>query len=487
MSGRLSRGPSQHLLEDVLQPQLEFDKKYMLPYYLLVELVLLEEYERLGVLTSEQREELSQLLKNIDSTSLTADPNTNMSDVSLAIEQWVQRRLSAPVPAWHVDRSRNDAQATAHALAAREWFADAADVMISVGEAAHRLAAATTELPMPGYTHLQAAQVITPGFYFSALAQHVLRTLKRWLRTYDDNDLSALGAGSMSGQELAWDRQRMATSLGFTGPIPHALTAVASRSLALEMSAEFSISAVDLSRFVTDLMTWGGNEYGLIELPDELSGISASMPQKKNYPIFERIRGKLAHLNASAVDVAIGQYAAPYSNTVEVSKESTANLHNIVETARTALRLLALVLENLQFRPDRMYEVCRREYLGGFALANSLTIQDGIPWREAQVIVGRYITDAAAAGVAPHPGNPRLLIEIADRRGFHVSDAAQRLGDAFDVRNGIFGKRSSGSTNPTAVTELLTWQADELRVLQRQWSDRRQRRETARSLLDVTN
>ncbi|MER6756225.1 lyase family protein [Micromonospora echinofusca] len=483
MSGRLSSGPSRQVHEEILRPQFVFDMTHLLPHYLAVEVALLFEYERMGVVTGDQRQDITDILGGIDESTLSADPATNMSDTSMAIEQWVHRQLTGPVPAWHVDRSRNDSQATAHALAAREWFGGAAKDLLGLGESVHRLANATTDMLMPGYTHLQAAQVITPGFYLAALSQQILHNLRRWLATYDSNDLSPLGAGSMAGQQLPWDRHRMAHLLGFAGPVPHALTAVASRSLALEMMAEFSILGAELSRFVTDLMTWGGNECAFIDLPDELSGISAAMPQKKNFPILERIRGKLAHLGAFGVDIVLAQRSTPYSNMVEVSKEATANLHVSVSTTRTALRLFSTVIDNLRFRSDRMREACRREYLGAFTLANDLTLNDGIPWRDAQIVVGQYIAAAVSSDIPPHPGDPGLLAEVAGRHGYQVSDAARVLANAFDIENAIRDKRSTGSVNPQALADLLASQADDFRLLRQQWDDRRERRGSARALL----
>ncbi|MEK8104315.1 hypothetical protein NKG94_02605 [Micromonospora sp. M12] len=50
-----------------------------------------------------------------------------------------------------------------------------------------------------------------------------------------------------------------------------------------------------------------------------------------------------------------------------------------------------------------MLDACEREYLGGFSLANTLTLDEGVPWRQAQVIAGRYIV--ASVG----PGTPILI------------------------------------------------------------------------------
>ena len=483
VTGRLSSGPSAQVHDEVLYPQFVFDTTHLLPHYLAVERVLLLEYERMGLVGSGQRKAVTALLDEISADTLTADPAGNMSDVSLAVEQWVTRRLSEPVPAWHVDRSRNDSQATAHALAAGRWLTETAQLLADFGEAAWRLAGETTDLPMPGYTHLQAAQVVTPGFHLAALSGQVLHTLRRWLATYDLNDRCPLGAGAMAGQQLPWDRARMAALLGFAAPVPHALTAVASRSLALEAAAEFAVFGTELSRFVTDLMTWGSGGYGFIELPDELAGISAAMPQKKNYPILERLRGKTAHLATYGVDALLAQRSTPYTNMVEVSKEATAHLYTAVATTGTVLRLATTVLANLRFRGERMLAACRREYLGGFMLANTLTLTDGVPWRQAQVLVGRYITEAIARELAPTPGDPQLLRELAARDGFEVSDPAGALAEAFDVEAGLRSRRSAGSVHPDAVAALLAGQAEEYRDLRDAWARRRRCRDSAQAAL----
>ncbi|MEH0971499.1 hypothetical protein V6U77_10235 [Micromonospora sp. CPCC 205546] len=48
----------------------------------------------------------------IDESTLSADPATTMSDTSMAIERWVRGQLTEAVPTRHVDRSRDDSQAT---------------------------------------------------------------------------------------------------------------------------------------------------------------------------------------------------------------------------------------------------------------------------------------------------------------------------------------------------------------------------------------
>jgi argininosuccinate lyase len=453
LTGRTTSPPGDILRAEVLEPQFDQDVEYLLPYLLQVEKVLLTEYERLGVLDTAAVRAIVAALDEIAVQGLTPDPWANLSDLALAVERRITTTLE--VPAWHVDRSRNDLQATAQLMNGRVRTLEAVQDLLGCAAAALPLAARYVGDVLPGYTHLQAAQVITPAFFVTAITEHLLHSARRLLATYDGFDLCPLGSGALAGQELDWDRHRMAALLGFAGPHPHALVAVASRSWLVELSAECSILAVGLSRLLTDLMTWAGSEHGLLELPDDLAGISSAMPQKKNYPILERIRGRTAHLAAWHLDVVMAQRNTPYSNSVEVSKESSTQLDPALRSLRSLLRLFTEVLERAIFRTDRARARCNDEYLGGFSLANRLTLDHGLPWRDAQVVAGRYAVAALARGAAAGDVDGPLLAELAREHGCHVADAESVLRDAFDLDAELMRRQSAGSANPDQVRLLL--------------------------------
>ena len=461
LSGRIDAAPSEVWHEEVLAPQFEYELRHLLPHYLAVEKVLLLEYQRMGLLDDAEVDAVAARLHEITEQSITADPRANTSDIAFAIERHVTDGLPQPPAAWHVDRSRNDLQATAQLMFAREQVLATVEALLAFDDAASGLAARNTELPMPGYTHLQAAQVITPGFWLAALSAEAQRTLRRLVVSYAELDACPLGAGAMAGQELPWDRERMAQLLGFGIANPHALVAVASRGAALSAAADLSGLGVALSRFATDLMMWGSSEYRFVDLPDALSGISSAMPQKKNFPILERIRGRTAHLSSLHLDMAMGQRSTPYTNMVEVSKEAGAHLATLFDTARSVLRLFTLVLDGLRFDAEAMRAACEREYLGGFTLANLLTLRAGVPWRQAQVLAGRYVVAALDRGVPPGKPDGALLASIAGDAGHQVDEPDVLLAEAFTVSGALHVKRSAGSTNPHAVAELLETQRRE--------------------------
>jgi argininosuccinate lyase len=485
LSGRIAAGPAQLWHDEVLAPQFRYEVTHLLPAYLAIEKVLLLEYVRMGLADPVHAAALAARLTEIQATGITPDPAENMSDVAFAIERYVATGPVPPFAAWHVDRSRNDLQACAQLLWGRDQLIASAQALHALGVEATALARRSVAVPMPGHTHLQAAQVITPGFYFAAMSEEILRTLRRLDFSFGEVDQCPLGAGAMAGQELDWDRERMARLLGFARPAPHALVAVASRGWALSVAGDLSAFGVVISRFVTDLMMWGSGEFGYIDLPDELSGISSAMPQKKNFPVLERVRGRSAHLASLALDIALGQRSTPYSNMVEVSKESCAHLWQLFDTLRSATTLLAAVLGNLTLRVDRMRAACEREYLGAFTLANLLTVRAGLPWRSAQVVAGRYVVAATERGLPPSAPCGELLAELAMAAGQHVTSPVELLAEAFDTDALLTVKRSAGSVNPAAVTGLLAAHEAEYTDLAARWAARHAVGRDAIAAIDV--
>ncbi|MGZ0150535.1 lyase family protein [Kribbella sp. WER1] len=469
VSGRLTATPGDFVRRTFLEPQLSHELEHLLPWYILIEKALLAEYHRMGVLSSGEVISLTAGLRGLTQESVAARADDSLTDIALAMEAEVLAG-AGPVPAWHVDRSRNDLQACAQLMHVRDQVTTVAAGFGRLAQAALRRAGEDVTSPMPGYTHLQAAQVVSPGFWLSALAEHALATSSRMLSTYDRINLSPLGAGPMAGQDLAWDRHLLAEAVGCTAPAPHALAAVASRSWLLDVAADLSTAGVGLSRFHTDLMAWLSSAYGLVELPHDLAGISASMPQKKNYPILERLRGGTAHLVAFYVDLATGQRNTAYSNSVEASKEAGRHASAAFADARAVVDGTALVVDRLQWRVDTMRAWCERDHFGGFSLANQLTLRAGVPWRTAQVVAGRYIVAVLEQNGGRH--DARLLSDVCYAAGYPLEDAGSFLDASLDVDGQLASKASAGGTGPDAVRALLDSQHERRVALEREWAVR---------------
>ncbi|MBT2606026.1 argininosuccinate lyase [Bacillus sp. ISL-53] len=478
-TGRINDSPEKLLHEEVLEPQFLYEAEHLLPSYVKIEQVMLIEYVRMGYISQSDASQINELLQSITPESLIADPNLNMSDILFAIESYVETLISKPIPGWHMDRSRNDVQACAQLMFAREQWLLLMKNLEQLIESLIPLALKYSEAPMPGYTHYQSAQIITPGFYLSAIIDELLLIFRRWIQEYNYMNICPLPAGAMAGVELEWDSSVLAKLLGFKKPSSNALKSVASRQWSLRFSAELSNFGVLTSRFVSDLIYWGSSEVGFIDLPENLSGISSAMPQKKNFPVLERVRGKCAHLSGIHFDIVLGQRNTPYTNLIETSKEAGSFFFQLCKTGNTIMILLDTVVNNLIFLESKMLSKCKQDFFGGFTLANLLTKEENIPYRKAQVIAGRYIVTASEQGLKPEDMKPMLLQEKSSEEGFNICNPEKILKQAFLVQNNLVEKQSLGSTHPDRVFQLLTNQSKELSELKENVEDIRMQLQNA--------
>lgn len=484
LTGRIKESPHQVWREEVLNPQLDYEAHHLLPYYLWIEKALLVEHQRLGLINRKEAVEIYSAIERLHPDEVLKQAEAHLSDMAFTIEGMILANLSQPVIAWHVDRSRNDYQATAQMMHIRGCLFDIATQLSELARAILQLSEKHIHTVMPGYTHYQAAQVISPSFYLTAFLEFLMQTSRRLLSIYKEGNGCPLGSGAMAGQELAWERDQLAKYLGFSYPVHHALRGVASREWILRISGELSIFATTLSRFLTDFTQWGSNEYGFIDLPDELSGISSSMPQKKNFPILERIRGRTSHLISIHMGMIVAQRNTPYTNLVEVSKEAGAPIPSLFQTMKSLLRLLTLFMSHLRFQEKRMRQACEKEFLGGFSLANALTLEAGIPYRTAQVIVGKAIVSSINKELVPGEMKARDVTELCAEYGYKVNISDEWVQSYFDVDQNLRRKRSVGSTHPERVQEMINRFHQILIRLENDWSQCRIEQQNAKRQLD---
>ncbi|MDN4524094.1 argininosuccinate lyase [Fictibacillus fluitans] len=455
LTGRILASPSSLLHEEILKPQFDYELEHLLPFYIQIEVAMTQEYKRMGLLDEEVSEEIIGLLNVITPAEIKADPKSNMSDICFAIEQYIENHLQQPAVKWHVDRSRNDVQATAQLMFARRCLAEMIAEFALLVEDTIQLCEENVSVPMPGYTHYQSAQIITIGFYFTAVTETLQKTLGRLLRLYEEINECPLGAGAMAGMELEWDREALAETLGFSRPCPHALVSVASKDWMVKIASECSNAAVSISRFVTDLITWGSSEYQFFTLPDEMSGISSAMPQKKNFPVLERIRGRTAHLTSYYFDIVNSQRNTPFTNLVETAKEGGAHFYHLAVSMKSVLKLFSAVMKGIQFKEDRLYELCTKDFYGGFSVANMLTLRASIPYRQAQVIAGKYIVSMLQQNRKPTEIDVDCFNKQCEAAGFVSPLSEEHLLEAFEVQQSLLKKQTLGSTNPMEVERLL--------------------------------
>jgi argininosuccinate lyase len=305
-------------------------------------------------------------------------------DVHTAVERRLIE-LKGPVGGkLHTGRSRNDQMALDLRLYLRETAQGLADLLASFALLLTDLAEHHADVVVASYTHLQQAQSISFGHHLLAYAWMAARDRDRFGDLHRRANLSPLGAGASGGTSLPLDPQLTAAVLGFSGPMPNSLDAVASRDLVAEMAFCCAQAMVHLSRLSEDVVLWASSEFGWIKLADRYATGSSALPHKKNPDIAELARGKTAAVIGDVTTLLVLQKGLPLSYNRDL-QEDKPSLFHAADTLAATLEALGGLMATARFDPPApMPETTALD------LAEALLTR-GVPFREAHISVGRVV------------------------------------------------------------------------------------------------
>jgi len=321
-----------------------------------------------------------------------------LEDVHMNVESRLIELIGDAGRRLHTARSRNDQVATdlrLHALASAAAIASGIDQARVVLVRRAREHAATL---LPGYTHLQRAQVVTLGHHLLAYAEMLGRDRGRFLDAARRASECPLGSGALAATSLPVDRAKTSAELGFAGPTHNSLDAVSDRDFCAELAFACALLGVHLSRLGEELVLWSTTEFGFVRLGEGHCSGSSLMPQKRNPDIAELLRGKPGRLIGDVVALltVCKGLALAYNKDLQETQEP---FFDAIATTRLVLDVLPGLVAGLEFQPERMREAAADPALGATDLAEHL-VRDGVPFRRAHEIVGKLVRHAEQLGVS---------------------------------------------------------------------------------------
>lgn len=349
----------------------------------------------------------------------------------------------------HAGRSRNDQVATDLRLwckrRGRELAARIEDLMRSLAALAEREAATA----MPGYTHLQRAQIVSAGHHALAYVEMIARDAQRLEHALERLDVCPLGSGALAGSFLPIDRKALAQDLGFRAPTRNSLDAVSDRDFVAELIFVATMSCAHLSRFCEDWIFFASSEAGFLELGDDVSTGSSLMPQKKNPDSLELIRGKGARALGRLTGFLACLRSLPLAYNKDLQEDKEA-LFECLETWDACLVVTKLAVDSAQFRPETCRHACEHGYLDATEFADGL-VRRGVPFREAHEQVGQVVRLGLEQGKELRALALDDIQKIAPR-----ADAA--LLAELSVERILARRKAIGAANPTLVRrEAKRW------------------------------
>ncbi len=321
-----------------------------------------------------------------------------LEDIHFNIEARLTERIGEAGKRLHTARSRNDQVATDFRL----WVRDAIDLLD--GQLAELMRALATRAaqhaadPMPGMTHLQAAQPVTFGHHLLAYVEMFSRDRGRLADCRKRLNECPLGAAALAGTSFPIDREMTAAALGFDRPAANSLDAVSDRDFALEFLSAAAISAMHLSRFAEEIVIWCSAPFRFVRLSDAFTTGSSIMPQKRNPDAAELVRAKTGRIAGALLGLLTVMKGLPlaYAKDMQEDKEG---LFDAAEAWALSLAATAGMVRDLTPDTVRMRAAAGAGFATATDLADWLVRVLHLPFRTAHHVTGRLVARAEAKGV----------------------------------------------------------------------------------------
>lgn len=242
---------------------------------------------------------------------------------------------------------------------------------------------------MPGYTHLQRAQVITFKYHMGAYVSMFKRDKRRLENALELMDESPLGCGALAGTTYEIDRFYTAEKLQFKKPVDNFLDGVSDRDYLLELLSTFSIIMMHLSRMSEELILWSSKEFDFIQISDEYSTGSSIMPQKKNPDAAELIRGKTGRVYGSLMALLTVLKGLPLAYNKDMQEDKEA-FFDALDTVISCINIAADVIDTMIVKKESMEKAVSKGFLNATEVADYLVCK-GMPFRDAHGVVGKIV------------------------------------------------------------------------------------------------
>jgi len=302
-------------------------------------------------------------------------------DVHTALESRLTERIGEAGGRLHLGRSRNDQVLTALRLYLRDAVTGVAGAAGRLVDALTDLAERDGEVALPGYTHMQQAMPSSVAWWaggFIEAFEDAQAGLESCRRRIDKNPLGSAAGYGTPGLEL--DRDATTAELGFAETQAPVTAVQLSRGKAeAGLLFELALLMQDLGRMASDLLLFYTQEFGFVELADDVTTGSSIMPQKRNPDVLELVRGATATVQACLQECLMLVAKLP-SGFQRDTQRIKAPLFRGIDLTIESCEIMAFLVTRMRFLPEN---IRLHAELGAAEEAYALVAAEGIPFREA--------------------------------------------------------------------------------------------------------
>ena len=400
---------------------------------------------RIGILNKKDCDDLLKALDQIETEIETGIFNwdTGLEDVHMNIEARLTEIVGEAGKRIHTGRSRNDQVVTDVRLYLRDAIDQIDQQLEKLQLAILSVAKQEADTIMPGFTHMQVAQVITFGHHMLAWFEMLYRDRVRLQQCKESTNYLPLGTAALAGSSFNLDRDYVCKQLQFTEPCHNSLDAVSDRDFAIEFCAFAAILFMHLSRIAEELILWTSTQFNFIELPDRFCTGSSIMPQKKNPDVPELVRGKSARVYSNLFALLTLMKSQPLAYNKD-NQEDKEPLFDSVDTTHDCIIAFANMLPHIKVNRERLLESAQQGYATATDLADYL-VQKKVPFRDAHEVVGKTVKFA----ISQHKQLDELSLHELQKFSPSIEE------DVFDIlspQGSVASKNTYAGTSPSQVS-----------------------------------
>ncbi|PJI07345.1 MULTISPECIES: argininosuccinate lyase [Clostridium] len=380
---------SESKLMEAFNASLSFDKK-LYEEDITGSIAHVKMLNKCNIINNEEYEQILRGLKSIeeDIESGKLKIEGDYEDIHSFVESNLIEKIGAVGKKLHTARSRNDQVALDMKMYVKkssfviiEYIDKLLNTLKDKGNKNHFI--------MPGYTHMQRAQVVTFTHHMMAYYSMFKRDKKRIENAISNLNESPLGCCALAGTTYDTDMEFTAKELGFDKPVDNFLDGVSDRDYILEVLSDFSICMMHLSRLSEELIMWSTKEFDFVAMDDKFSTGSSIMPQKKNPDAAELIRGKTGRVYGSLIAMFTIMKGIPlaYNKDMQEDKEQ---FFDAFDTLKMCLAVMEGMISTMKVKKDKMRNAVKGGFLNATDVADYL-VTKGIAFRDAHKISGEIV------------------------------------------------------------------------------------------------
>ncbi len=378
---------------------------------------------KIGVLSEAEHRVLKAALRNILQLEVAHEFTVSLSDedIHTRVENYLAAETGGTGKKIHMARSRNDQVLVDLRLYAKEQLHSVANKLCGLCAALLEFAQVHSDVPMPGYTHMQRAMLSSLGLWAASFAEALLDDQHLLTAAYELNDQSPLGSAAGYGVPIAIDRQYCADLLGFSRVQNNVIYVQNSRGK-IEAAIVQALAQImlDLSKMAQDILLFTTVEYGFLQVPQELCTGSSIMPQKRNLGVMELVRARTQTMLALQQQILgiVSGLPSGYNMDYQETKRPFMEALDIVQES---LEISTLVVSSLNVNTERLLAACTFELFAADR-AYELTAVAHLPFRDAYRIVGAEVTAQLDRHQLPPAESQEQLVKRLEARS-HLGGA----------------------------------------------------------------